>query len=181
MVGMNGCKTELLELNKLNGELIFMARKCTTRGKDFIVMERRIRVIELRKVGMSIRAIARQLNAEGYECSHITVHKDLWRSLNELNKFTPPDEAERMRCLELERLDDLWLAHWGVAVRGNIAAVLILVAISKLRCKLLGIGNVEPLKVKINTEEALAKLLGKEPENLPEEKSAKGKRANLET
>jgi hypothetical protein len=94
---------------------------------------RRVQVLELRKAGASMRAIARQLHI-----SVSTAHKDLWLALDEL-AAAQREKAEPLRQLELERLDRYLLALEPTISRGEPRAILAAVRIMERRARLLGL------------------------------------------
>lgn len=145
-----------------------MAGKDGDKGAKLFAAERRVKVLELRKSGASIRAIATHLKEQGYhdKASPATVHKDLKDALKNL-KEKEIVEAEEMRQIEIERLDALWLAHWSLGLKGNVGNSWVLLAIAERRAHLLGLDAPKKVDLKVNPRELLAKLLGVSPEQLP--------------
>jgi hypothetical protein len=102
--------------------------------------ERRVKVLELRRSGESLRTIA-TLQA----VSPQTVANDLNHALDEL-KAHIVDGADRLRALELARLDELTRAYWSQAVDSHdLKAANLLVRISERRARLLGL-DVQPVR-----------------------------------
>jgi DNA-binding transcriptional MocR family regulator len=119
-------------------------------GEAEIIEERRNKVWELTKAGLSSRKIAPQVGV-----SHTTVLEDIAAVRAELHRSTL-QTAEEYRTLELERLDSLQVPMWQLAmgrpaipangntprqeaVPPNIEAARAVLRISDQRAKLLGI------------------------------------------
>lgn len=144
-----------------------MASKDGDKGAKLVAQERRVRVLELRKSGASIRAIATHLKELGYDAkaSPTTVHRDLTEAFKNLQK-QELIEANELRQLELERIDALWLAHWALGLKANIASSWVLIALSKRRSELIGM---DATKKNINlnlTKEELEKMTDDELDEL---------------
>lgn len=100
--------------------------------------ERRLRTIELRKAGLSLRQIAGQTGV-----SVVTAKKDLDRALADL-LAEQNARTEELRALELERLDKMFMSLWMKAYddRGraiDYGAIDRLLRIAERRAKLLGL------------------------------------------
>lgn len=95
--------------------------------------ERRQKVLELRKAGASLRAIAQALNV-----SHETIRNDIQAVMEDLQKEAVA-EAAQYKALELERLDALQTKLWGDAMRGHHGAVDRVLRVMERRAKLLGL------------------------------------------
>lgn len=102
--------------------------------------ERRVKALELRKAGLSYRAIAAALDV-----SEPTAHKDVHTVLARLAKQAD-GKGEEYRQLELERLDALIASVWSQA-RGNkkegippdLAAMDRLMRLMQQRARLMGL------------------------------------------
>jgi len=94
--------------------------------------------LELRVQGLSERAIAEQLVKDKVVGSirKSYVHQLLTAALDQV--VVP--EAEKLKKLELERLDNVINGHYGNAVNGDVAATHALLACIDRRTRLLGIG-----------------------------------------
>jgi hypothetical protein len=95
--------------------------------------------LELRIQGLSERAIAEQLVKDG------VVKKISRQSVNELlaaalDQIIVP-EAEKLKKMELQRLDDLINGHYANAVNGDVGATHAVLACVDRRTRLLGIGQ----------------------------------------
>jgi hypothetical protein len=117
-----------------------MAGKATDKVK-ISVAERRHKVIDLRRAGGSLRAIADQLGV-----SHTMVAKDLEHGLDELLKQEVAGR-EGLRALELDRLNSLQLAYWQRAIKGEIEAADFVLRVSARRARLLGLDKPEQLQI----------------------------------
>ena len=114
-------------------------------GKNDYVREARRKVLqqkclELRIQGFSLSAIAAELFAK-----QVTPKKLATSTIGELitdalDQVVVP-EAEKLKKLELERLDNIINGHYGNAVNGDVAATHALLACVDRRCRLLGIGQ----------------------------------------
>jgi len=92
------------------------ARGGSASGKRVRAAERRERAWELRKRGLTYRAIAEQLAPEFGSYSKSQAERDIKHTLDELNERTLETAAEA-RAIDLARLDDLLLAWFATALR----------------------------------------------------------------
>lgn len=76
------------------------------------VEERRQKVVELKKIGMTDRAIQAHLNDQGIHISHVTVNKDWHKALDDW-AATRTDEINGMKELQHARLESIIHAHWA--------------------------------------------------------------------
>jgi DNA-binding CsgD family transcriptional regulator len=109
------------------------------------IQARRSRVLEMRIAGLSMRAIASQVDV-----SYQTVKNDLdamYKLITEHQTAT----MEHLRVIELERLDKMQTAVWTDAIAGNVSAIDRILAISERRAKLLGL-NVPIRTLNLNVE-----------------------------
>ena len=98
------------------------------------------KIIELRVQGLSTRAIAEELFEKKVTPKKLD-SSDISRLLTQaLNQVVVP-EAEKLKKLELERLDNVINGHYGNAVNGDVAATHALLACIDRRTRLLGIGQ----------------------------------------
>jgi DNA-binding transcriptional MerR regulator len=97
------------------------------------IIERRDQALQLRRAGLSIRAIALRLDVDPS-----TIHDDLKLMLAEALKENT-NNAEQLRTLELERLDGMLLSIQGQALKGDLKAIDRALRISEQRSKLLGL------------------------------------------
>jgi hypothetical protein len=116
--------------------------------------------------GRNLRAIAQLLTDKGYPCSHETVRNDI-AAVYERLKAKPDDKCEVLRAIESDRLDSLQLAYWALAMKGNINAGWLVLGISSARRDLHNIDKPKTTKVEINVSDALSRLLGVSPDQLP--------------
>src|SRR6516162_9789305 len=102
-----------------------------------MVLQRR--VLELRVQGLTERAIAEQLVEEKVvvKISRQYVTELLAEALDQV--VVP--EAEKLKKLELQRLDDIINGHYGNAVNGDVGATHAVLACIDRRTRLLGIGQ----------------------------------------
>lgn len=154
---------------QLKGRKPIMENRNVSQGKVLAAAERKIKVLELCKGGVSVRAIASHLNSQGIKCSKSTVATDIRDALQMMTKELLL-QAEEVRELELERIDCLWLAHWEKGLRGDIASTWVLIGLSKRRSEL--IPGMDGAKRKVNcnlTKEELEKMTDEELDRLIEE------------
>lgn len=97
------------------------------------IAARRVKALELRKAGGSYRAIAASL-----DCDVTTAWKDVQAELAALKQLSR-DEAEDVRAIELQRLDQWMVGLNRGAQQGDPRAVTALVRIAERRAKLLGL------------------------------------------
>lgn len=147
-----------------------------TPEEEIVIGERRELVVDLRKKGASIRQIAKLLKQRGFEHHSIgTVYADLEAELAERAKRRLK-KTDSLAALELEKIDN-WefaistmLEKEGVYPEIKIAVVNSLIRVQNQRDKFERI--TKPVEIKINASEALAKLLGKRPEDFPSNESS---------
>ena len=114
-------------------------------GQRFGVAEARRKVlqqkiIELRVQGLSTRAIAEELFEKKVTPKKLD-SSDISRLLTQaLDQIVVP-EAEKLKKLELQRLDDIINGHYGNAVNGDVGATHAVLACIDRRTRLLGIGQ----------------------------------------
>jgi len=94
---------------------------------------RRVRVLEARVQGHSLRTIAAELG-----CAPATAMRDLHHALRELAQLEQAKTAE-LRALELARLDHLLVALADKIDAGDVGAINAAVRISERRARLLGL------------------------------------------
>lgn len=102
-------------------------------GKDVVMAERRAQALERRKAGDSYRAIGRALGV-----SERTAYYDVQDALGALDAIVG-EKAERLRELEMQRLDVLHRCLAKGIKKGDPRAVLAAVRVSERRCKLLSL------------------------------------------
>lgn len=146
--------------------------------KELVILARQDRVIDLRAGGASIRQISEHLTAEFLKdnpdkkpkgFSRGQVHNDLEAGLNRLHEKEHL-KVKQMVQLELVKLDKLELAHFtkfqAASKPDDIEKLSrAFERIWKHRAALTGI--YKPQKIELSARAALAKLLGKDPEELP--------------
>lgn len=102
-------------------------------GKREAAAERRVKALELRKLGWSYRRIGKALNVAGK-----TAFKDVKDSLVELRK-EQDDLSEDVLVLELSRLDEILVPTLRQAISGKLEAVDRVLRIMDRRSRFLGI------------------------------------------
>ncbi len=110
-----------------------MAEPGNFKGNRERAAVRRIRALELRQAGASYRQIGRQL-----QVSEAQAFRDVERALAALAKFQDT-EAEKVRTLELARLDAMLIPMLRQAEKGSQGAVDRVLRIMERRAKMLGI------------------------------------------
>ncbi|WP_460192725.1 LuxR C-terminal-related transcriptional regulator [Thermosynechococcus sp. FA-CM-4201] len=94
---------------------------------------RALQVYEYRLQGFTLKDISEIMGI-----SAATVHRDLVRVLDKLSKHNIT-EMEKLRQIELERLDAAQVAIWERVQRGDLDAIDVFLGISDRRCRLLGL------------------------------------------
>ncbi len=134
-----------------------LGRNSPTAQRRIEAKERALKALELRKKGVRYEQIAQQL---GYS-NRGSAHKAVMKELNLLAKECL-EEASKVRDLELQRLDDLYLAAWKAIARGSESAIDRALRVSESRRKLMGLNAAQ--KVDVN---GIAELhFDREDENL---------------
>lgn len=137
------------------------ARKTT---KERIAVDKRAaQCMELRIEGHSLRAIAAKVGL-----SKDGVAKAIERELADLTH----EPAERLKVVELERMDAMIAGLWPKAKKGDVASIQAALGVMQRRAKLLGLdapvktvndnkhsgGEGAPIRVVLTPEQALAEL-----------------------
>lgn len=134
-----------------------LGRNSPTAQRRIEAKERALKALELRKKGVRYEQIAQQL---GYS-NRGSAHKAVMKELNLLAKECL-EEAAQVRDLELQRLDDLFLAAWKAIADGSESAIDRALRVSESRRKLMGLDAAQ--KVDVN---GIAELhFDREDENL---------------
>lgn len=134
-----------------------LGRNSLTAQRRIEAKERALKALELRKKGFRYEQIAQQL---GYS-NRGSAHKAVMKELNLLAKECL-EEASKVRDLELQRLDDLFLAAWKAIADGSESAIDRALRVSESRRKLMGLDAAQ--KVDVN---GIAELhFDREDENL---------------
>ncbi len=110
-----------------------MAERGNHRGARAQAAARRLQALELRKGGATYRQIGERLNV-----SEAQAFRDVDHALGMLAKLTE-GEAEKVRALEVARLDSVLLPMLQQAKRGSQGAVDRVLRIMERRAKLLGL------------------------------------------
>jgi len=103
------------------------------------ITERQTLALELRRDGLSYRAIAKKLNS-----TPVTAWRDVQAALRASLKLRD-GEADMLRQLELERLDMLWRALEHFMAAGHVGSILAGVRVMERRAKLLGLDAPQPI------------------------------------
>lgn len=111
-------------------------------GQDERIAERRAKVLELRKQGLSSRKIALALAPMGIKAAYNTVSEDIRAVMGDLARETN-ESALECRAMELQRLDALQAALWdraiGAAGEVDLNAADRVLRIIRQRSELLGL------------------------------------------
>jgi len=126
------------------------------------VDKRRAQMLDLRIEGYSLRAIGEKLGMH-----HSSVAEAIESELAELTR----EPAERLRTVELERMDAMLVGLWPKAKTGDVASVQAALGVMARRAKLLGLDapvktenkhggsdDGKPIRVAVTPEQALAEL-----------------------
>ena len=134
-----------------------IGRNSPTAQRRIEAKERALKALELRKKGVRYEQIAQQLGYSNRGNAHKAVMKEL-----ELLAKECREEAAQVRDLELQRLDDLFLAAWKAIADGSESAIDRALRVSESRRKLMGLDAAQ--KVDVN---GIAELhFDREDENL---------------
>jgi DNA-binding transcriptional MerR regulator len=110
-----------------------MANRKYVPTDDTIQRERQ--VLELRRAGVTFDAIAEQLKYADRGAAYKAFKRALTRTLQE--------PAAELRDLEVDRLDQLQIAMWEQAMRGDVQAVDRVLRIMAQRAQLLGLNHAD--------------------------------------
>ena len=134
-----------------------LGRNSPTAQRRIEAKERALKALELRKKGVRYEQIAQQLGYSNRGSAYKAVMKEL-----ELLAKECLEEASKVRDLELQRLDDLFLAAWKAIADGSESAIDRALRVSESRRKLMGLDAAQ--KVDVN---GIAELhFDREDENL---------------
>ena len=101
------------------------------------LVDKEIRVLELRRMGFTWQRIAEQV---GY-----ADHTGAYAAYKRAIKRTMQQPADELREQELDRIDRLQLAAWPRAMEGDSRAILTIVRLMERRAKLIGLDK--PIKI----------------------------------
>ena len=119
-----------------------LGRNSPTAQRRIEAKERALKALELRKKGVRYEAIAQQLGYTNRGNAHKAVMKEL-----ELLAKECLEEASKVRDLELQRLDALYLVAYAEVEEGNVPAIDRCLRIMERRAKLLGLDAAEKVDV----------------------------------
>ena len=138
----------------------------TPTKKQLEMLERQNEVLDLFMSGLSVRAISAYQTSQGVSGSSVgNVFADIEAALKNARQNLRL-KAENLLELELKRLDKMSTAVYTRAIRkGHPSDIESMLSIMRQRDKYLQISKSE--KTKNSAAEALAKLLGKSPEEFP--------------
>lgn len=127
-----------------------MAVRHRKTGEKENVLSRRLRVMELRREGKSVRKISEILLKEGWQsAARATVGQDLKLALADLIQETL-EESQAVRALELDRLDEMYAAIHPKLSKGDFQAIDRALRISQRRAALLGLDQTAPQNINLN-------------------------------
>lgn len=101
------------------------------------LVDKEIRVLELRRVGLTWQRIAEEV---GY-----ADHTGAYAAYKRAIKRTMQQPADELREQEVDRLDRLQVAVWPSAMKGDTRAILTIIRLMERRAKLLGLDK--PIKI----------------------------------
>lgn len=123
------------------------------KGLEQMTPERRIRALKMRQSGMSYREIGRALNV-----SHVQAWKDVMSCIDEL-KEQCKEEAEKVKEIELERLDEALKAIWPSVLKGDLGAIDRLIRIQERRARFEGLDAPSRQEIETNIPEPIEFVL----------------------
>ena len=101
------------------------------------LVDKEIRVLELRRVGLTWVRIAEEV---GY-----ADHTGAYAAYKRAIKRTQQQPADELREQEIDRLDRLQVAVWPSAMKGDTRAIMTIIRLMERRAKLLGLDK--PIKI----------------------------------
>lgn len=105
------------------------------RAKEIEREEQREKVLQLRRTGASIRAIAAQLG--------LTVHKTHALKKEAISSLCPPESREEVRAFEVDRIDRALLAIWQQVAQGDLEAIRVMDRLVNTRIRLCGLDQIQ--------------------------------------
>jgi DNA-binding CsgD family transcriptional regulator len=108
-------------------------RKSKARARRIQTVQNQEKAVELRKRGLTYRAIAQQLGM-----SAPAVHKAVLKAMRAV-RVKQDQDAEIVKTMELENLDRLQLAAWPGAMEGNHLLIDKILKVMERRAKLMGL------------------------------------------
>jgi hypothetical protein len=108
-------------------------RRGGKRGSHEGSIERRAKALEMRKSGMTYRAIGAALGV-----SQCMAHKDVHHVIDILAREAR-ETAEAIREIELERLDAMLAALWPAVEAGDTSSISTALRVAERRARLLGL------------------------------------------
>jgi hypothetical protein len=100
-------------------------------AKRMAAVERQVATLECRKLGMSYPQIAARLGFNSRQAA--------WKAAQSGMKRTRPRADKNALALELARVDDLFVAIYWRAIRGDVEATEAALALMQFRARLLGL------------------------------------------
>ncbi len=120
-----------------------MARKCKTSPSQIKVEERQRRALELRKAGVNLAAIAKELGYSNPSCAYAAIKSALDKARSE--------PAQELRDLMAARLDEMLTVAYENALRGDVDSMMAVLRIEERRARLFGIDRREaPVKTNLS-------------------------------
>jgi threonine synthase len=114
------------------------------------VVEKRVKALDYRKAGMTYQRIA-----EAMDCAQTTAFEYVQDALRE----TQREPADKVRELELERLDAMLRAIWPDVLKGNRLAIDRALGIMDRRSRYLGIDAPQRRIVEVTTHDEFSRLI----------------------
>ena len=112
----------------------------TARPQRAKAIVRQQKCLELRVAGATYRQISKALTEAGTPCGVKTAFQDVQRAIRAIQKYTH-EQAETLKQLEIDRLDNLMMALWNKATATNpdVKAAMACLRIMESRRTLLGL------------------------------------------
>src|SRR5579884_1139973 len=118
--------------------------------------QRRLNALTLRKAGFTFEAIGQALGISPQRAFQLVDEE-----LRQINAQRAEQAAELVR-MEQERLDELQVAVWPQAKKGDLDAVSVVLKISARRCKQLGLDA--PTKIAPTSPDGKEEYIGRSPD-----------------
>jgi hypothetical protein len=156
---------------RARGRRTIPPNRSPTRPEAIETWEKARQALQLRRTGMLWDDIA---EAVGYKS-----RSGAYQAVRRFMKEYPREDAESLRDMEADRLDEAQQALWPAVLRGEIRATEVWVKLSERRSRLLGTDKPERKEVTVLTEDVVDKAIREAREEMERAARASGVEVQL--